>query len=316
MEPWPLEGHAADRWLIEFDDETAGPVVGVAVLSGGVVHRPRRHPARETGLDDLGDGVLPCPGLDQRVDFALAGLPASEHGEFVGHRPVGRAHHLSEGPPLGVVTGADRDPRIVVLAGEESPGGASIGMVSPWLHRARFEGLLRQQIGHHVDDLLDLTHLDMEPGIAVEATAEYTGEGGDRTGTSGEVVWEDRHRSGRLRGRLVVPQVRHATGDLGVGAVARPGCPRPSAAHQLARHHHEAVVLRRQVAVADAHLLHDPGRVVLDGDVADGGHALEQGAALGVLGVDTQAPLAPTRRCERRRHLTAEHRADEVGIRP
>ena len=38
----------------------------------------------------------------------------------------------------------------------------------------------------------------MEPGIAVEATAEYTGEGGDRTGTSGEVVREDRHRSGRL----------------------------------------------------------------------------------------------------------------------
>ena len=49
-------------------------------------------------------------------------------------------------------------------------------MVSPWLHRARFEGFFCQQIGHHVDDLLDLTHLDMESGIAVEATAEYTGE--------------------------------------------------------------------------------------------------------------------------------------------
>ncbi len=42
----------------------------------------------------------------------------------------------------------------------------------------------------------------------------------------------------------------------------------------------------------------------------------EQLEALGRLGVHAEAPLGPRRRGERRRHLAAADRADEVGVRP
>ena len=83
----------------------------------------------------------------------------------------------------------------------------------------------------------------------------------------------------------------------------------------MTRCHRDPGVQRVQRVVADAHVVHRAGRVVLDDDVGLACEAVQQRGAFGLLGVDAEAALGATRRRERRRHLTTGDEPNEVGIR-
>ena len=220
----------------------------------------------------------------------------------------------AEAAPFVVVADRDDAPSLGPAALIDAPRRHPRVVIALRADGAGFERRFEHQIGEQADDRFGLRHFDVTTG-GVALSREERRDCSQSQHPACRVIGMNGAGARRHPAFGEVPEVSHSGGGAAIGAETDPVFPRTARAHHLTRGEDDARVDFAELFEAQAVFFHRAGGAVLDDDIGVGGESHDDVAAAIGAEIDAQAAFASAGRSERRVHLGAVDRADEVRVR-